>query len=54
MTEKELERQDTEEFIKKVLQQVPKGSARERVLELTGLAAVMSITQTGGNVSRMT
>lgn len=44
--DKEFERQDTEEFVKEVLQRVPKGSARKRVLELTGLAAAMAIAQT--------
>lgn len=45
MTEKEKIRKDTETFVVEVLKKVPKGSARERVLELTGLAAVMTTAQ---------
>ena len=45
MNEKEKMRNDTETFVIEVLKKVPKGVARERVLELTGLAAVMTAAQ---------
>ncbi len=45
MNEKEKMRKDTETFVIEVLKKVPKGVARERVLELTGLAAVMTAAQ---------
>ena len=45
MNEKEKTRMDTEAFIVEVLKKVPKGVARERVLELTGLAAIMTAAQ---------
>ena len=45
INEKEKMRKDTETFVIEVLKKVPKGVARERVLELTGLAAVMTAAQ---------
>lgn len=45
MNEKEKMRKDTETFVIEVLKKVPKGVARERVLELAGLAAVMTTAQ---------
>lgn len=48
-SKKDVERKDTETFIKEVLEKVPKGPARERVLELTGLAALLITHQSSGD-----
>lgn len=37
--EKEIERKDTEEFVKDILMKVPKGQPREMVLAITGAVA---------------
>ena len=54
MNEKEKMRKDTETFVIEVLKKVPKGVARERVLELTGLAAVMVVAQTKNRLPNTT
>lgn len=54
MNEKEEMRNDTEAFIVEVLKKVPKGDARERVLELAGLAAVMTTAQSKNRLPNAT